>query len=188
MLPTVREATEHQLTDLAGANRHILGVVESQQNLEELRLNPAALALLGEIEATLQGHDVRLRTVAALKDRDFESGIKRALSALSGAVVGSYNHLRRQAVSRALRDTYAGLAFMSAGYVNLKTYGLTLGDLEISKMAYDHFVDLTKLLVRLSQEMVVQTHREIVATRNTPFQQEIVDRVIAATQRAWRDA
>ncbi len=177
--------TKTFITSVAGMNRAVQEAVDGHLQLDEVKSMPSTLRLFEKIKAILDRHAIALGALAAVREAQTAEELKAAFGGVLGSLAGLYSQIRTQAGSRAVRDTYTALSHLSVSYLALKTQGLTLNDETTSKMAYNHFSDLTDLIVELADEMVAVTHRETAHQHDQGYDVAVIDRVTKAARRAW---
>ena len=110
--------------------------------------------------------------------------IKQAVSAALGAAAGLYDKVRKDPVSRIMRDNYTALAMSTISYTQLHTTGLAFGDQTVADLALRHLEALTPLVMQINQVMpgIVTEELKDDGSVNTGAASEATEN----TQQAWK--
>ena len=76
---------------------------------------------------------------------------KAAVATALGAFAGLYDKVRKDPVSRMLRDDYTALNMASFSYTMLHTTALAFHDEPVASLALKHLQDLTPLIMHLNE-------------------------------------
>lgn len=181
---TIRNQIGEELANLTALLTHLSNVVEEQLEVAEkgklvsLHLNQKLFTLLIRHKGILESES---RKYAG----DFEVSSKELFTSFLGKAAGMYNRMRDYPESRAMRDNYTALSLLAATLTSLKTYGLMVGDKNVSKMAYDMLEEVCPLIVEFSHGMVEVVAREAAQREGLAYKPEVVERVTNAVKRCW---
>lgn len=184
-MPTIRTETTKHLSDLVAANKHILEAVESQLDTSAVKRIPEAMSILTDTASLLRKYINELHHMNSAYDSDIKAGLKKLFTNVLGNLAGAYNHLRDEGAARAVRDTYTSLALLNASLLALKTFGLTVKNTQISKLAYDQLAELCPLIEKYNQTIPYVVARETALEDGLVYDADIPRRVCESTQKLW---
>ena len=184
-MPTIRTETTKHLSDLVAANKHILEAVESQLDTSAVKRIPEAMSILTDTASLLRKYINELHHMNSAYDSDIKAGLKKLFTNVLGNLAGAYNHLRDEGAARAVRDTYTSLALLNASLLALKTFGLTVKNTQISKLAYDRLAELCPLIEKYNQTIPYVVARETALEDGLVYDADIPRRVCESTQKLW---
>lgn len=186
--PEVERAEETMQTyvsDMAAVVRHISEAIKRQIDDERANNYTEAYTIIRRVDTVLKRQqDVIEQRLSTLGEPQ-ESGLKKVVGAVTGAVAGIYDKVREDRVSRMLRDDYTALSLAAISYTMLHTTALAEKDTATADIARDHLMDLTPLLVQISKnipEVVAQELRD----QGKIIDASIASRAVTNTQRAWK--
>ena len=181
-----QQAIRKHVSDMLGAERHILEAVQRQRNDEKAREHVAANKVLIEIERVLKKHVSKLEALGKEYGVEERSTVKKALTAVFGAAAGLYDQVRDHPLSRDLRDNYTALGLAAMSYTAMHTFGLVIQEKKIADLAQRHLEDLTPLLVEVSKVLPKITGQEVSDEHDLALDDSVVEQAIRNTQKAWR--
>ncbi len=173
------------VNDMVTLNKHILEAVEHQIADSRVEKDSPAADLLGKVKSTLtrqvgelDGHVVRLGS---------ETGatLKQVIGGVAGNIAGLYDKVRKDPVSRMLRDDYTALNMASISYTMLHTTALAFHDELVAKTALTHLQELTPIIMRYN-EITPQLVVEELTDENDPVDTSVVALAVSNTQAAWK--
>lgn len=172
------------VNDMLTLQKHILEAVSHQHADENLKSNGAASALVGGIKSTLTQQVSELQAQVERLGSQTGATIKQAIGQAFGAVAGLYDKVRKDPVSRMLRDDYTALAMSTISYTQLHTTGLAFHDHAVADLALKHLEALTPLVMQINQIMpgVVSAELRDDGTPDPSAAGEATDN----TQQAWK--
>ncbi|MEM8535756.1 MAG: hypothetical protein AAGF95_33325 [Chloroflexota bacterium] len=186
--PTAQDVSDTMQTyigDMLAVERHIAEAVKRQSDDDKVKQYAQAYSLIAQINDTLERHTTALEQRLESFEGNQGNGVKKVVGAVTGAVAGIYDKIREDRVSRMLRDDYTALSLATMSYTMLHTTALAEKDFPTADMALNHLMDLTPLLVQISEnipEVVAQELRDEGKVVDASVAQEAV----ANTQRAWK--
>ena len=149
---TKREVIRENLTDILGAEQYAFQRIELQSRDERVRKFSNAHLALQKIQAVLNSHIAELERQLSAVNGGFEAKLKRTATSIAGSVAGIFVKLRtNEPVSKLLRDDYTLLNHAVITYGMLHTAALALGEPLIASMAEAHMIELTPMIVELSE-------------------------------------
>ena len=181
-----KSAIRKHVSDMLGAERHILEAIERQRSDDKARDHIQANKVLIEIERVLKQHVSKLEALADEYGAKGQSTLKKALTTVFGAAAGMYDHVREHPLSRELRDNYTALGLASMSYTAMHTFGLAVQEKKIADLALNHLKDLTPLMVEISKVLPRITAEEVDRENDFPVDESVVEQAIHNTQAAWR--
>lgn len=184
-MSTVQSKTTQHLSDMAGAQKHVLEAVESQLETTSVKESPEAFAVLSETRDLLGKHVRELEILSERYDTETKAGLKKLFTNVLGNLAGAYNHLRGEGAARAVRDTYTALNLLNASLLALKTFGLMVSHPDISKTAYDQMAEICPLIVKFNEAMPYVVARETSKDLEIPYVASLPDKVKESTQKLW---
>ena len=185
MSTTIQSKTTQHLSDMAGAQKHILEAISSQLETSAVKESPEASAILSETKLLLRKHVRELEALSDRYDAETKAGIKKLFTNVLGNLAGAYNHMRGEGATRAVRDTYTALNLLSASLLALKTYGLMVSQPDISKAAYDQLTEICPLVVKFNQTLPFVVARETAKDLGLPYAPGLAEKVKESTQKLW---
>ena len=100
MTTTTQSKTTQHLSDMAGAQKHVLEAVESQLETAAVKDSPEAFAVLSETRTILKKHIHELEILSDRYDTETKAGLKKLFTNVLGNLAGAYNHLRGEGAAR----------------------------------------------------------------------------------------
>ena len=173
------------LTDMHAVEEHIAEALERQLNGEAIKKYPEATRVVTALHATLQRHAGALEAkVEASEGGNIKDALKEALGEALGFAAGLYDKVRRDTVSRMIRDDYTATSLAAISYHMLHTTALGLKNDDVASMALRHLKDLTPHLVDLSKVVCHVVAKEL-ADEDKIFDGTVGDQAVRNTQEAW---
>lgn len=173
------------VNDMLALQKHILEAVERQYADERVRNDEKSLDLIGKIKSTLTHHVMELESEVARLGSGVMAGAKAAVTSFLGAAAGLYDKVRKDPVSRMLRDNYTALNMASFSYTMLHTTGLAYKDASVASTALKHLQDLTPLIIHLNAVVphVVVTELQ---DEGPGIDSSVAATAVGNTQHAWK--
>ena len=181
-----KSAIRKHVSDMLGAERHILEAIERQRSDDKARDHVQANKVLIEIERVLKQHVSKLEALADEYGSKGQSTLKKALTTVFGAAAGMYDQVREHPLSRDFRDNYTALGLASMSYTAMHTFGLVVQEKKIADLALNHLKDLTPLMVEISKVLPRITAEEVDRQNDFPVDESVVEQAVRSTQDAWR--
>jgi hypothetical protein len=139
------------VNDMLAVDKHILEAIERQAADVRLQLFADVSVLVGDIAQTLRSQISELEPHVAALGGESGALLKTAVTSVAGAVAGLYDKVRKDPVSRMLRDDYTALNLAAISYGMLYTTGIALSDKAVANVSQRHLGQLTRLVIRLNQ-------------------------------------
>jgi len=139
------------LADMSALLSHIESSVKRQLGAQDVDRTPAAHRVVSDLHRTVQAQQKSVKDRLDAFEPGGAEGAKSAASNLLGAIVGFYDKLRSDTVSRMLRDDYTALSLASICYGMLHTSALALNDEETAQLAIDNQAEINRLIIELSR-------------------------------------
>ena len=173
------------VNDMLALEKHIFEVVERQY--EDARVKDDALTfdLIGKIKSTVGHHITDLEAQVTRLGSETMAAAKAAVAGTLGAAAGLYDKIRKDPVSRMLRDNYTALNMASFSYTMLHTTGLAYSDAAVADLAVKHLQDLTPLNIHCN-ESIPHVVVEELQDEGPGIDTSVAAKAIANTQHAWK--
>lgn len=173
------------VADMAAVEKHILEAVERQLGDDDTKKFPEVLRLLQRVESTLR------RNVQALENQlqSFPGGsvagaVKETVTGVLGVFAGLYDKVRREPVSRNLRDDYTALNLAAVSCTMLHTSALALHHQPTADLALRNLRELAPLIMELNEVIPQVVVREL-TEEGKAYDASLAQRAVRATQEAW---
>jgi hypothetical protein len=172
------------VNDMFALEKHILEAMERQLEDDRVKGDPQAKSIVENCASVLRQHVDVMETQSAALGGDAGGKVKGAVTSVAGVVAGLYDKLRKDPVSRMLRDDYTALNLAAISYVMLHSTALALRESSIASVALRHLRDLTPLIVRLNEIMPPVVIAEL-KSEGLPLTAEVAPEAVRNTQQAW---
>lgn len=149
------------VNDMVALEKHILEAIERQKNDANVAAMAGASKLITNIHRVLAEHVTIMENHAAALGGKGGAIIKETVSAVAGVVAGLYDKIRKDPVSRMLRDDYTALNLAAISYGMLHTTGLAFREMAIANIALKHLKDLTPLVIELNETVAGVVAQEL---------------------------
>ena len=110
---------------------------------------------------------------------------KQAIGHALGVFAGLYDKVRKDPVSRMLRDDYTALNLSSISYTMLHTTGLAFQDHVVADLALSHLQQLTPLIMRYN-EIIPNVVTAELQDEGPGIDTSVGSEAIDNTQAAWK--
>ena len=110
--------------------------------------------------------------------------VKTAVTNLLGDIAGLYNKIRKDPVSRILRDNYTALNMASLSYTQLYTTALAYHDQGVADTARKHLQELTPLIIHINEIVPYVVVKEL-TDEGSGIDTSVAEKAVADTQYAW---
>ncbi len=172
------------VNDMLSLQKHILEAVEHQYADANVKADAQAYDLVGKLKSTLNHQVGELEPHVQRLGSEVMATVKMAVTNLLGNVAGLYNKVRKDPVSRMLRDDYTALNFAAVSYTQLYTTGLAYGDQGVASTTLKHLKELTPLIIHINEIMPHVVVREL-ADEGPGIDMSVAPKAFADTQEAW---
>ena len=182
--PSEKGALQMYVNDMHALDKHILEAVEHQYADERVKSDAMTYDLIGKIKSTLTHQVGDLQGEIGRLGSPVMATAKAAISTALGAFAGLYDKVRKDPVSRMLRDNYTALNMASFSYTQLHTTALAFHDEPVAKLALQHLQDLTPLIIHLNE---VVPHVVVAELQDEGgIDTSVAPTAVANTQHAWK--
>ena len=131
-----REEIRPYVADMAAVERHILEALERQHKDDTFKDFPNALGLVDRLAAVLKTHVEGLEAhLGTLPGGGVAAAVKETVTGVLGGLAGVYDKVRKDKISRALRDDYTALSLAAVSYTMLHSTALGLRQGMIADLA-----------------------------------------------------
>ena len=172
------------VNDMHALQKHILEAVEQQYADERVKNDAATYDLIGKLKSMLTGHVGELKGEAERLGSGVMAAAKAAVTGALGSIAGLYDKVRKDPVSRMLRDDYTALNMASFSYTQLHTTALAYSDAPVAEAALRHLKDLTPLIMKLNEVVPHVVVREL--QDDGPIDTSVGPTAVSNTQQAWK--
>jgi ferritin-like metal-binding protein YciE len=171
--------------DMFALNKHIVEALERQHGDDRFQTDQRVGSFVGD------SLDAFRRNVNELQlhiDR-FGAGtgkvVKEAVAGALGVAAGVYDKVRKDPVSRGLRDDYVALNHAAISYTMLHTTALAYGDEPLAQTAQSHLKTLTPLIMRVYEIIPYAVMTELQDEPDAPVHREAADVTLQQGREAW---
>lgn len=180
-----REEIRPYVADMAAVERHILEALERQHKEDTFKDFPNALGLVDRLAGVLKTHVEGLEAhLGTLPGGGVAAAVKETVTGVLGGLAGVYDKVRKDKISRALRDDYTALSLAAVSYTMLHSTALGLRQGMIADLALRNLKELTPFLVELSQ-IVPQVVLKELSFEGYDIDFSLSPQAVRATQEAW---
>ena len=170
--------------DMLALQKHILEAVEHQYADAHVKHDAKAYDLVGKLKSTLNHQVGELEPHIRRLGSEVMASAKLAVTNLLGNIAGLYNKIRKDPVSRMLRDDYTALNFSSVSYTQLYTTALAYGDQPLAATVLKHLNELTPIIIHIN-EIIPYTVLEELKDEGPGIDTSVAAKAYADTQQAW---
>src|SRR5215208_3228145 len=150
------------VADMSAVERHILEAVERQLGDDSTKSFPEALQLLRRVEGALNRHVQALESHLKSFDGGSLAGtVKETVTGVLGVFAGLYDKVRKEQVSRMLRDDYTALNLAAISCTMLHTTALANREQATADLALRHLRDLAPLIMEINEVIPQVVVREL---------------------------
>ena len=183
-----REILRPYVADMAAVQKHILEVVERQRNDDDVKKSPQALQLVSRLETTLRSQTASLEQhLTTFEGGSVSGAVKETVTGVLGALAGLYDKIRKDTVSRMLRDDYTALSLSSISLTMLHTTALGVTHAATADLALRFLKELTPFVMELAEVIPHVVLREL-AEDGRVFDAAVAQKAVSNTQEAWSAA
>jgi ferritin-like metal-binding protein YciE len=185
-LDSVPGALRMYTNDMSALDKHIVEALEHQNGDDRFQTDQRVGSFVRD------SLDVFRRNVNELQlhvDR-FGAGagkvVKEAVAGALGVAAGVYDKVRKDPVSRGLRDDYIAFNHAVISYTMLHTTALAYGDEPLAQTTQNHLKALTPLIMRVYEIIPHVVMTELQDEPGKPIQREAVDLALQHGREAWQ--
>lgn len=181
-----REEIRPYVADMAAVERHILEALERQHKDDTFKDYPNALGMVGRIAGVLKTHIEGLEAhLGTLPGGGVAAAVKETVTGVLGGLAGVYDKVRKDKISRALRDDYTALSLAAVSYTMLHSTALGLHQGMTADLALRNLKEITPFLVELSQLIPQVVLKELSFEGYDIDLNSLSPQAVRATQEAW---
>jgi hypothetical protein len=180
-----REEIRPYVADMAAVERHILEALERQHKDDTFKDFPNALGFVDRLATLLKTHVESLEThLGSLPGGSVAATVKETVTGVLGGLAGVYDKVRKDKVSRALRDDYTALSLATVSYTMLHSTGLGLHQGTTADIALRHLKELAPFVMELNQ-IIPQVVLKELSFEGYDVDFSLAPQAVRATQEAW---
>lgn len=180
-----REQIRPYVADMAAVERHILEAVERQRKDDAFKDFPQALGFLEKVEGLLKTHVESLEThLDSLPGGGVAAAVKETVTGVLGGLAGIYDKVRKDKVSRALRDDYTALSLAAISYTMLHSTALGLHQGTTAEIALRNLKDVAPLVKELAEIVPAVVIKEL-SFEGYDIDFTLSTQAVRNTQEAW---
>jgi hypothetical protein len=180
-----REEIRPYVADMAAVERHILEALERQRKADTFKDFPQALGLIDRLAGLLKTHTENLEThLDSMPGGGVAAAVKETVTGVLGGLAGVYDKVRKEEVSRALRDDYTALSLATISYTMLHSTALGLRQGTTAEIALRNLKELTPVLIELSQIIPAVVLKEL-SFEGYDIDFSLSNQAVRDTQEAW---
>jgi hypothetical protein len=180
-----REILRPYVADMAAVQKHILEAVERQRNDDDLKKLPQALQLVSRLETTLRSQTASLEQhLTTFEGGSVSGAVKETVTGVLGVLAGLYDKIRKDTVSRMLRDDSTALSLSTISLTMLHTTALGVSHAATADLALRLLKELTPFAVELAEVIPHVVLREL-AEDGRVFDAAVAQQAVRNTQEAW---
>lgn len=180
-----RESIRPYIADMAAVEKHILEALERQREDDGLRDFPGALSLVDRLVTVLRTHVENLEThLGSFPGGGMAATVKETVTGALGALAGLYDKVRKEKVSRALRDDYTALSLATISYTMLHATALGLRQGTTAEIALRNLKELTPFIMEIAQAIPLVVMKEL-AFEGYDIDFSLSAQAVRDTQQAW---
>lgn len=181
-----REEIRPYVADMAAVERHILEALERQHKDDAFKDFPNALGLVDRLSTLLKTHVEALEThLGSFPGGGVAAAVKETVTGVLGGLAGVYDKVRKDKVSRALRDDYTALALATVSYTMLHSTALGLHQGTTADVALRHLQELTPFVMEINQ-VIPQVVLKELSFEGYDIDFSLAPQAVRATQEAWK--
>lgn len=170
--------------DLLTLETHLFNAVKKQRTSERASDNDA-MVLMNELDQILRNQINALESHLDKLGGGRKSDLKELLGSFSGLAAGLIDTVRKDPVSKMLRDDYTALSMLATGYTMLHTHSLAADDNELSEIALNHLGEITPVITEFSRVLPLVVARES-NDLDSDKSEEIGRKAMENTQKMWK--
>lgn len=173
------------VNDMLTLQKHILEATEHQVADPNVKAEAQTIELVSKVKHTLTGQVEDLEKQVARLGSEVTATAKQVVGHVLGVAAGLYDHIRKDPVSRMLRDGYTALNMSSFSYTMLHTTGLAYHDQVVADLALAHLQQLTPLIMRYN-EIIPNVVAAELSDEGAGIDTGVGSQAIENTQEAWK--
>ncbi|PWN07310.1 hypothetical protein [Rhodohalobacter mucosus] len=178
------EKLKDYTADLLTLETHLYNAVNKQRTSDQAG-DADAMELLNSIDRILRSQIDALENQIDRLGGGRKSDLKELLGSFAGLAAGLIDSVRKDPVSKMLRDDYTALSMLATGYTMLHTHALGMDDQELAELSVNHLGEITPVITELSRVIPMVVARESTGLDKSTAE-EIGRKAMEETQKMWR--
>ena len=179
------ETLKTYVNDMVTLQTHILEAVERQSEDARVKSEAQTIELISKVRQTVARQVDDLEKQVERLGSEATATAKQAVGHVLGVFAGLYDKVRKDPVSRMLRDGYTALNLSSISYTMLHTTGLAYHDQAVADLALAHLQQLTPLIMRYN-EIIPNVVTAELQDEGPGIDSAVGGEAIENTQQAWK--
>ena len=179
------ETLKTYVNDMVTLQKHFLEATERQVEDERVKGEAQTIELIMKVKHTVTQQVEDLEKQVARLGSGATATAKQTIGHVMGVFAGLYDKVRKDPVSRILRDGYVALNMSSVSYTMLHTTGLAYHDQAVADLALSHLQQLTPLIMRYN-EIIPNVVAAELADEGPGIDTGVGSEAIENTQQAWK--
>ena len=179
------ETLKTYVNDMLALQKHILQAVTHQYADQHVKNDPVAFDFVGKLKSTLTEHVGELEAQVTRLGSEVTATVKQGITQALGIAAGLYDKVRKDPVSRMLRDDYTALNQATIALVMLHTTGLAYGDHAVADLALSQLKELTPVVMRINEIMPGIVVKEL-TDEGPGIDTSVAPVAVSNTQAAWK--
>jgi hypothetical protein len=170
--------------DLLTLETHLFNAVKKQRTSDKAN-DSDAMELMNELDQILRNQINTLENHLDQLGGGRKSDLKELLGSFSGLAAGLIDTVRKDPVSKMLRDDYTALSMLATGYTMLHTHALAYDKDDLADIALKHLGEITPVITEISRVLPLVVARESNdLDRNKA--EEIGQKAMENTKKMWK--
>ena len=179
------ETLKTYVNDMVTLQKHILEATEYQVADQRVKNEAQTIELISKVKHTVVQQVEELEKQVERLGSEPTATAKQAVGHVLGVLAGLYDKVRKDPVSRMLRDGYVALNMSSISYTMLHTTGLAYHDQTVADLALAHLRQLTPLIMRYN-EIIPNVVAAELSDEGAGIDTSVGSQAIDNTQEAWK--
>lgn len=169
--------------DLLSLNKHFLSVVRSQKSSNTIK-NTNAINLLHNVDVAMTNQINTLENFDDLMDESNMQKVKDKAATIFGSIAGTIDSVRKDAVSKMIRDDYTALSMIAGGYTMLHTAAIANEHTELAQFSSESLQTIAQLITETSQVLPMVVAAELTTSEENAL--AVGEKALNETQKAWK--
>jgi len=170
--------------DLLTLETHLFNAVKKQRTSDRVNDNDA-MELMNDLDQILRNQIDTLESHLDKLGGGRKSDLKELLGSFSGLAAGLIDTVRKDPVSKMLRDDYTALSMLATGYTMLHTHALAADNDDLASIALNHLGEITPVITEISRVLPLIVAREA-NDLDSDKSEEIGQKAMENTQKMWK--
>lgn len=158
---TVPKDLQTYVNDMHGLHAHVHAALARQISDERVQHESPVLDIIQKLHAYYGRHTELTQAHVDRLGSGVGAGLKEAVTTAMGVAAGLYDKVRKDPLSRMLRDNYTASSMACVSLTMLQTTGLAFKDHQVAAYAESALKELTPLIMRLTEVVPAIVAREL---------------------------